>query len=888
MSKLFIVSLVVISSLGLTPICKAQNAQLWDSMNPLSIPIKIREKYYKKGNLVPNPSFEKAHIFKNDSTITNFKLSGWSVIGKNIQLTDITHKGAYNKTDAFMGNHAIKISRKPNSVKNFNNPTPGVLSNYIKVIPGNYNFTFYIRLKNIFPSDYPNKRFEQRVGKMIDTHIQYYDKDKKPINPGIYFEYINKKVNNSFKGFSFSNYFYIKKFKWGKVHGKTWSYPFSVGDLPNNVKYIRIFFGLKGSGTMWIDNVNYHLSRWNFTTLERMHMRSMFSKKYDLTDLMIPTPQLIKKEHHIDLKSKNIAIIFRGTKSPGVNRALEMLQNQFNTVNKIGSANVYSIHKSEYNRLPSNGLKIILINKWSPVSAEFKKPFNTIKNKEQGYFTRRKGNKIYIGANTATGLYYGACSLSQLLDKKHSFLDYADITDWPDFKGRSTRLLTYKNNWTINNDSSLSNFEKQKKISSRNKKIKKQLKEIGFYAFYKINYFYNSYFSLSKRWWEPGKFYKVFYNKIGSEINKYGDILHLAVQVNPTYHLSMESQESALSDSLRNLFSYGTKAGFNKIKHVLKPALEAGARTVMICQDDFVPHAGPIRGVYSLFTRSDKQKFINLAGAHSYLLNELQSWLNNKYGNVHLEFVPPPYNNLFINYSRGNAYTYFRDLNSHLDSTVVLVWTGNTIRSLSYDMADIHKALKVYKRKPMIWDNSQYARYVETKNGGYPINYPKKAVMCNIFQPFDIRHPQNFSTYLNSPYYNNLGGFSETNKVQYMTFADFSWNTKDYDPLFSLYKALVHYVGRSNAKKLLKFSDSYYRFVSTWGQLNLNLKRHPAFILSHERRKKAKMQIKNMKSTFSDLQTIDNDVLKKELENKMNAKIREWQGLVNKASKNRK
>ena len=251
-----------------------------------------------------------------------------------------------------------------------------------------------------------------------------------------------------------------------------------------------------------------------------------------------------------------------------------------------------------------------------------------------------------------------------------------------------------------------------------------------------------------------------------------------------------------------------------------------------------------------------------------------------EYGNIRLEFVPAPYSNWFIDFGRGSAETYFRDLASHLDPSVVLVWTGPTVRSLSYDMADIRRGTEVYTRKPMIWDNSPYARNIyKGWQGGYPTFYPKKSVMCSLFEPFDIQYPKNFPTYLNSDYYSNLGGFGEIPRIKYMTFADFTWNTKDYNPDFSLFKALVQYVGRENAKLLLKFNDAYYQFVSSWSQLRIDIEHAPDFKCSEKQKNQAEQEIKALNTAFNALKSIDNEALKTELKNEMNAKIGDWHKL---------
>lgn len=868
-SKFFLLILFLSLIFGSFEYSVAQT--FFSGINPLSNSLKMRNLYYNRGNLVPNSSFEIAQILKNDSLITNFKLANWTVIGNNVQLTDLKKCNLYNSGDVFQGNHSIKIVRKFKGVKEINNTSDGILSDYIEVIPGNYDFYFDIRLEKIIPTTYLD-RFQTRIGKNIDVHLEFYDKNKKQLDPGMYFEYIGKELDNSFKGFAFSNYFLIDKFAWARVHGESWFYPFSEGDLPENCRYIKIFLGLKCSGTMWVDNIDFRLSKWNFTPLERMD--TFFRKKYDLSQLLIPTPQFVTNPQHIKVDKKNIQIVYQGKDSPESQSAISLLQKRFTLIH----ADSVKVDRFEEAIPSSKDVQIILIQDQRTLNPLLDDAFGAIKNKTQGYFIRREGNKIYLGANKGVGLYYAACTLSQLIDYNNSIIDYADITDYPNFKGRTVELMSYQNKWTLKQNKQLNDSSIDQILKQRNKNLDKQIEDLDFYAFYKLNELY-SYASFAKRWWLPGDFYKLFFKRIGERCAQYGDILNTAVQLNNYFHLKMEEQVDSVSDSLKHLFSIGSDAGFEKIKEVLKPVLDAGAKTVMLCSDDFVPHSGIIRGVYTLFTKSDEEQFTNLAAAQSYLVNRTQKWLDEEYNNIRLEFIPPQYNNRFIDYGRGSAETYFRDLTRHLDSSVVLVWTGNTIRSLSYDLADIRRVTELYKRKPMIFDNTPYARNAEVANGGYTINYPVRSVLCNLFEPFDIQYPKNFSSYLDSRYYSNLGGFGEINKIKYMTFSDFTWNSKDYNPDFSLFKALVQYVGEDNARLLLEFNDVYYQFVASWGLLRINIEHNPLFKCNEKQKKQAEEEIKKMKNAFDALRSIKNDALKKELKNVMNSKIDAWDKL---------
>jgi hypothetical protein len=816
-------------------------------LDPLTNSLQTRQLYYNKGNLVPNASFEDGP-----------SLSHWKFVGKNVSLTD-DHEGS----------HAIKITRSYTDVAEVNNTSNGVLSDFIEVIPANFDFYFDIRLENIIPTALVD-RFQTRIDKDIDIHLVFYDRDKKELDPGVFFEYVGRKVDNSFKGFAFSNYFYIDKFDWARIHGRTWDYPFSEGDLPENCKYVKIFLGLKCSGTMWVDNIDFRLSRWNFTPIERED--SFFHRKHDLSQLLLPTPKSVSDPAQINLKNKAIRIVYQGPDAPESRSAIQLLQEKLKGV-KHGSTTMATTTSS------SGDLQIVLLKEGQQHSSKLDDAFAAIKNKDQGYFIRRDGNTIYLGANNGSGLFYSVTTLSQLIDYQHSAIDCADITDYPDFTGRAVQLGAYPNRWQLQQNKALTDSAIEQTLQQRDKELATQVKDLDFYAFYKMNQLY-SYASFNKRWWLPGDFFNTFYKKIGERCAGYGDLLNTAVQLNTYIQFNMEQQEETLSDSLRNLFAIGSDEGFEKIKNVLRPVLDAGVKTIELCSDDFVPHAGILRGEYTLYNNADKRQFTNLAAAHSFLVQRTKTWLDKEYHNIRLEFIPPQYNNRFIDYGRGSAEMYFKDLASHLDSSVALVWTGNTVRSLSYDLADIRRATDLYGRKPMIFDNTPYARHVETYNGGYPTHYPERSVLCNIFEPFDIQYPKDFASYLDGRYYSNLTGKGEINKIKYMTFADFTWNPNAYDPELSLYKALVQYAGEKNAVLLLQFSEAYFRFVGIHGRLRLDLKHDSTFHYSQQEKTKAEQTIASMKAAFAALHPVQNEALKKELEDLMNTRIDAWRKLI--------
>jgi len=164
----------------------------------------------------------------------------------------------YKNDSVSDGKHAIKISRKAEGISDFNTDSEGVLSDFIEVLPGNYTFLFDIRLKDVYPSV---KRLNARLGTDIDIRLKFFDKNRKELSDGMYFEYAKMELDNSFKGFSFSNFYEIEEFGWGRIIGRTLNYPFSEGDLPDGCRYVKIYLGFKGIGTMWVDNVDYRYSK---------------------------------------------------------------------------------------------------------------------------------------------------------------------------------------------------------------------------------------------------------------------------------------------------------------------------------------------------------------------------------------------------------------------------------------------------------------------------------------------------------------------------------------------------------------------------------------------------------------------------------------------------
>jgi len=838
-------------------------------MKTLSVPYDVRITEYMKGNLVSNSSFEKGEVKKTDGKdplLHDFQLDNWQKVGENVEWVDAESK-PYSQKDVSTGKHAVKIQREFKDVLEVGNKPDGIISDFIEVIPGNYNFTFETRLERIFPAV---QRYTSKLAKDIDIRLMYFDENKKEMSPGIYYEFYGKEVDNSFKGFTFSNFYYIDKFDWGLVSGRTYNFPFSEGDLPDGCKYIKISLGLLGRGTMYVDNIDFHYSRWNFTTLERL--KPYFEKDLRKTDLIIPTPKKVSEITEINLKTNKPVIVIPDTPENPDLSAAELLKKHFGSETPIVSASAYKPNKSR---------TAFVIGKskiFSENAANI--DLREIENEDEGYVIKKVGTKVFLVGYSAKGSYMAAATLVQLYDRVTKIYYHADILDFPDFKGRSYLFNSYPHKRLIEKDKSLTPEQRQNRYDEGWKNMELDFGLIHYYSFFKLNKVYNNYAHLSTKWWEPGEFYDKLFEGAGKICSQIGTI-NTGIMINPYYHLPMEIEEGRITDSLRNIFSHSNPEDIRKITDLIDMAVKQGAKTVMICADDHVPHAGTTRGIYTLFTARDKAAYTNIAEAQSEMMNTLRK----KYSkDVRFEFVPAPYLNEFVDYGMGSAEAFFRDFSAKVPQDLAIIWTGNTVRSISYDMADIRRYSDMIGRKPMLWDNTPYARESLARYGGYPALYPGKAVMCCLFEPYDIIVPKDFYKYMDKDIYSNGGGFSELYKIKYPTFADFAWNNNAYNPDLSLYKTLLWLFGKENSMKLLQFNDSYFKLESVVSEIR-NAKEIPkeakAYEVSEEQKTAGEDYIRQLENNYKELlKSLKNERLLKELEPIKSNLIKRFQSTV--------
>jgi hypothetical protein len=412
----------------------------WSSDAPLTIPYRTRIQRLEKGNLVRNPSFETGRTFNLDSSTSSFVIDYWQQIGRHVEwVVDSVHPD-----QVYSGHRAIRITRK--TAYENDEQGEGVMSDFIKVIPGNYSLYLFAKIDSVLPA---KARLGTRMYDNIEISLYYYDRNKIQVKADHPFPQAKQFINTSFKSLSFANYDKISSFGWGKVIGKSHSFPFPEGDIPSDAHYVRIFIGLKGSGTLWIDSVNFSFTTRNFSVAEKM--QSFTDTSYRNTAVaIIPTPKKISRMESVifykpDLLPEQLPLIVIPENSdPLVAKAAEMIRQKLQA-----SMDQFSGKRTGYLVRIVHGLNIyqkdaprLIINLGNTeLQKEFGTgmPRNEIADKPQGYCIWSPGafpELVLIGAHDPVGMYYAALTLVQMLDHHAPVFHNARIVDYPDFSNR--------------------------------------------------------------------------------------------------------------------------------------------------------------------------------------------------------------------------------------------------------------------------------------------------------------------------------------------------------------------------------------------------------------------------------------------------------------------
>lgn len=789
---LFIVFLLAL----LLPNCVEEEStvpagQGWTGADPPSIPLRQRMMLAERGNLVRNPSFELGRIINVDSNTVSYNITGWHEMGENV--TWISEEADSGRNgNVHTGGYAIRIRRDRDGSPS--RQGEGIVSDFIRVIPGNYQLSFWIKLKDIRPRLESRGR---RLNRSIDVRIEFYDKNRLLLSPANADPYPQQGENRSNKSLAFSDFWNIDAMDWVPANGRSSEDFLTEGDIPDDAKYVKLYFGLRGSGTMWIDDIDFRYSRQNFTSLERTE--KYLDTTFNRLDLLVPTPRkaslLEPIQYHQEGRDSIPMPVLIIPKEARIQTraAAELLKKKLDGIfsGRFGADSMDEIRV--LTRLPEDhvrkGALVFRIGMDRPLEGD---------PGEQAYIVRPDSihpNLVRLSGSTPTGDFYAASSVVQLLEDSLFIYQQAIIEDFPAIAGRA---------FLVSPVAAASNAIDYIPF----------LEEM---AMLKMNGAYLDFYRSRNLWKQESRAYFEGLKVLGRE-NRETRMIALAQMVNPYAHLPESTAADSLGPELRNRWAHSDARSNELFRQHFRAGIDAGATTMVLCTNDYLPFSP--EGKYVLYAEKDRDRYISLQEAHLELIRSLDEWGRAINPDMRLEFVPPWYANGSLMASRGQAEQYFGDMNGKLPPGLEILWSGAATQSFDLNYADYFRYRQLAGRELVLFDNSMNRVPEMVEDTVSLKDYAMKLRSLNIFHPYDVRHidpvllPDKIGKVLiNSPL------SSEIMKIRIATAADFLWNPEAYDPDYSLWKVLVSRFGRTASLELYRFSDAYFTCLASMSGL---------------------------------------------------------------------
>ncbi|MFO7843285.1 MAG: beta-N-acetylglucosaminidase domain-containing protein [Bacteroidales bacterium] len=753
------------------------NQAAWSSKEPTAIPIAQRKNQKRSGNLIFNPSFETGKIYYEKSNIKSFDVTGWKKTGENVQWVDIETK-KFNQDEVFEGTRAIKIFRT--QTDETEELGVGILSDYIKVIPGNYSLSMYLKLENIFPN---RARLGTKLHDAVNIRLQFFDKNKIEIPGNEYDPYRHTNIDNGFKSINLTNYWNINQFGWGEINGQSAKFPFVDGDIPDEARYVKIFIGLKGPGTMWIDNVNFEYTGKNFTFLERL--KPYFDSSFTTHDLLIPQPKHVKKLIPLPFFEKGTYPVILIPENPQRKTlwAAQKIKSAFDDIftrslKDYSSEEVRIITNISRNNFDSKPF-IVSLGKTNLYKA-YKKSLSDslILKKEQGYFItqlKEAPNIVFLYGFDNDGNYNAAQTFNQLIKIKDFMYHSAEIIDYPDFTQRS--FLLHEFNGTVD----------------------QLTKNLQFFADHKLNHVY---FEVYENMTEYYPFEQVIPDIFVGQTSIMVDLLEFNGSDNFDVDYKLNHELSRRKNTL--------------IAHKIATLSPPSLNNILI-KGDYLQSYNSTNPEWIKFNTNENLS-LTLQDYHSDLLNTLDKKIK-----ADIEFLSPWSRLDYINLGMGQAEFFYRDLMKNISENIPIYWTGGSYCSPSIDYAEWFRMSKLIKANPVLFDNSlnySLLRYSTPEAKSY---YAGKLRVLSIFEPLKADYSENFHQMNNSgKVILNIDSLTQINALKAITAADYYWNTGSYNADKTIWKALVKYYGTENAQNLIYFNDAYFGLLELCQKIKNN------------------------------------------------------------------
>jgi hypothetical protein len=546
-------------------------------------------------------------------------------------------------------------------------------------------------------------------------------------------------------------------------------------EAPPRTAFARITFELRGPGRAEIDDVRLTYSRRNFTLLERIAPYRDLDN--DRLGRVTPTPKHLE-QHGDEIPIRKLCLSLPAAVPPGLEDRLRELEEK---IRKLGASSVRL--GSPGQESPACDLTIALTGPAPGAAAKGQDaPGRAAALGAEAYVleTRRDGNGrpiIEAAGSDARGLVYAVETLRQLLRPSPgggAALRAVEARDWPTFRGRSlagwepgpsgSRVIEQASRWMVG---------------------------------LKLNRLYLNYSLRTSRWWETPLVYGQLVDALGRRARRTGHY-DLGILVNPYAHRA--------NPEITDTFQISRKEDVDILWAQIDGTLDAGARIIMLCMDDFTPHRDGKRYAYALTDPQDRKRFESLAHAHLELVRDLYQRLGTRREETTLMFVPPWYNAVFEEKGGRLAEEYLERLGDQIPRDVGIAWTGPTVRSRIVDAVTFERYSSSVGGRPLVlWDNSMW----ELELSPHYAFSPRRARDVSLFEPFAIEAEElSRGSFRGEFFLNSSSGGRYVAKA--MTVAEFLWNPEAYDPDRTIWRAMVGVWGRENAALILEWDAAYW------------------------------------------------------------------------------
>ncbi|MBN2481654.1 MAG: hypothetical protein JXB19_07940 [Bacteroidales bacterium] len=745
----------------------------WVTEDPLTIPYRTRFQRYERPNLLRNGSFETGRTFSIDSGRTSFVVDGWQQSGEHIEWVDINKDSIYGTEEVFTGERSIKIFR--NKAYETDHQGEGIISEFIRVIPGNYDFSFYTRLNDIRPN---RSRLGTRMYDAIEVKLMYYDRNKILLDSKQYFPHLDQYIDHSDKSLSFANFLSIPAFEWGKITGESYSFPFPDGDIPSNAHYVKVYLGLKGTGTMWIDSVTLHYSIKNFSVAERMSL--YVDASFSMHHVIIPTPKEVRYMESVvyfspdhDIHALPIIIIPQNAGNLTLKAAHLLREAIFDGIltaigDQANQEEILIIPNPSTSQISESKLVFSLGNTAVHQSNREIMPAHEIEGHDQGYFIYTPddmSNMVFLNGNNETGVFYAVLTAVQLFDSKQPVFHNARIIDFPDFEKRHYIIP----DWDAGS------------MTDHGLQMSEEL------ARYKFN---GATLDIN-----PGNAVASVYRNLEQFHDLYGPDDLFTV-----YGMISSNQIHPGSPAVDPVpFIENDMKKYQWMRNTADLALSAGMDGIIYAPSFRLPDDSSLCYTYPLTPEADRDPADNHIAA-------IRSLVSGGYPGRDILYCPPLFNNELLDLSNT-----FGPMDMAGVEDISILWSGSSFFSVNTDDADLERFVgQTGGRSPVFFDNSMIMASQWGQYGGTVPYYPGRLKLFNIFEPFgntgirEIFHGLDRSHI----FINQIAG-SEIDLIRLATAADFIWNMNQYDPDYSLWKVLVMRYGVDVACEVVAYAANY-------------------------------------------------------------------------------